>query len=275
MAGCSVLWCGKYHQNWENDYHNHSFFQLIAIRSGFGRVMLEDKEYAIARGKIFLIEPQKTHAVFCDPGSSAPLKMLDIKFSVADRVLFADLLAVGECFTLEDFSWFGAMFEKILRESEEKAPHYYAMISNYLESMLIQIIRERLSMRPVEDTGLPAKAQESIRGVNIASLMRYIQFNYSKIISLDDLSALAQVNKTTLIQIFKELHGTTPIRYINRIRMQKAKELLVNTDLGVGEIAELIGFQSIHYFSRYFRQKEGCSPIEYRVRHSQSKYFQF
>ena len=52
------------------------------------------------------------------------------------------------------------------------------------------------------------------------------------------------------------MYGTTPIRYINRIRLRKAKELLVNTDTSVSEIADLVGFQSIHYFSRFF-QSEG------------------
>lgn len=105
--------------------------------------------------------------------------------------------------------------------------------------------------------------------------MQYIDFNYSRIISLEDLSTLAGVNKTTLISIFKEVYGTTPIRYINRIRLHKAKELLVNTDTSVSEIADLVGFQSIHYFSRFFKAKENCTPMEYRMRNGQSRYFSF
>ena len=99
--------------------------------------------------------------------------------------------------------------------------------------------------------------------------------SFSRIISLEDLSTLAGVNKTTLISIFKEVYGTTPIRYINRIRLRKAKELLVNTDTSVSEIADLVGFQSIHYFSRFFKAKENCTPMEYRMRNGQSRYFSF
>ena len=109
----------------------------------------------------------------------------------------------------------------------------------------------------------------------IRDRMQYIDFNYSRIISLEDLSTLAGVNKTTLISIFKEVYGTTPIRYINRIRLRKAKELLVNTDTSVSEIADLVGFQSIHYFSRFFKAKENCTPMEYRMRNGQSRYFNF
>ena len=148
------------------------------------------------------------------------------------------------------------------------------VISGYLLEMLVRIVRERL--------GQPAAAPEeeaprvaTFKGVDVAALMQYIDFNYSRIISLEDLSTLAGVNKTTLISIFKEVYGTTPIRYINRIRLRKAKELLVNTDTSVSEIADLVGFQSIHYFSRFFKAKENCTPMEYRMRNGQSRYFNF
>jgi AraC-like DNA-binding protein len=67
----------------------------------------------------------------------------------------------------------------------------------------------------------------------------------------------------------------TPILYLNWIRIEKAKDLLENTDTSISEISELIGFQSIHYFSRYFKKKENCTPTEYRIRHSQNKYYSF
>ena len=165
-------------------------------------------------------------------------------------------------------------FDKIIAESAQQRPYYYSIISGYLLEMLVRIVRERL--------GQPAAAPEeeaprvaTFKGVDVAALMQYIDFNYSRIISLEDLSTLAGVNKTTLISIFKEVYGTTPIRYINRIRLRKAKELLVNTDTSVSEIADLVGFQSIHYFSRFFKAKENCTPMEYRMRNGQSRYFSF
>ena len=165
-------------------------------------------------------------------------------------------------------------FDKIIAESAQQRPYYYSIISGYLLEMLVRIVRERL--------GQPAAAPEeeaprvaTFKGVDVAALMQYIDFNYSRIISLEDLSTLAGVNKTTLISIFKEVYGTTPIRYINRIRLRKAKELLVNTDTSVSEIADLVGFQSIHYFSRFFKAKENCTPMEYRMRNGQSRYFNF
>ena len=241
MNECSILWCGKYHQNWENELHCHNYFQMVGILSGSGTVYVDDQPYEIEKEQVFLLCPQQLHAIHCGEKNAAPLKMLDVKFTVADPALFEDLVRVGDMFHLQDFGWFVRFFDKIIAESAQQRPYYYSIISGYLLEMLVRIVRERL--------GQPAAAPEeeaprvaTFKGVDVAALMQYIDFNYSRIISLEDLSTLAGVNKTTLISIFKEVYGTTPIRYINRIRLRKAKELLVNTDTSVSEIADLVGF---------------------------------
>lgn len=278
MKECSILWFGKYHQNWENDLHQHNYFQMVGILNGSGTVSFDDGNVPIAKEKIFLFPPQCLHAVHCDPKASSPLKMIDVKFSVSDPNLFEDLLKVGREFTLNNFNWFSMNFERILKESSAKEKYYYNMINMHLYMVLAGIVREKVLGRFDPEVELEEQPQELVskfKGINVEQLMQYVNFNYSNIISLDDLSRLANVNKTTLICIFKELYGTTPIQYINRLRMQKAKELLANTDTSIGEIAELIGFQSIHYFSRYFKLKENCTPVEYRIRNTESKYFTF
>ena len=93
------------------------------------------------------------------------------------------------------------------------------------------------------------------KGLPVSQLLAYINQNFNRIISLDDLTHFAHVSKTTLIDLFKELYGTTPIRYLNN-----------------GEISELVGFQSIHYFSRSFKEREGCTPLCYRKTHQDSRY---
>lgn len=276
MSKCNVLWCGKYQQDWENNMHEHNYFQLIAMTSGQAKVVIEDREYNANKNQLFLLSPQIPHAIWTDVDSDEPLKLLDIKFSIEDRMLFADLRKVPECFELIDFLWFQQYFEKIVHESETRRMHYYDLINSFLEIVLIQIMREQIGDDEEEPGIVPITENlGSHRGVNVDELLMYVRANYATILSLDDLSRLAKVNKTTLISIFKESFGMTPIRYINQMRMQKAKELLTNTNLSITEIAELIGFQSIHYFSRYFRSKEDCSPLEYRVANSESKYFSF
>ena len=57
------------------------------------------------------------------------------------------------------------------------------------------------------------------------------------------------------------------IRYVNCRRIERAKELLVTSDHTLDEIAMAVGFCSIHYFSRFFKQKVGASPNAYRILH--------
>ena len=84
MNECSILWCGKYHQNWENELHCHNYFQMVGILSGSGTVYVDDQPYEIEKEQVFLLCPQQLHAIHCGEKNAAPLKMLDVKFTVAD-----------------------------------------------------------------------------------------------------------------------------------------------------------------------------------------------
>ena len=152
MNECSILWCGKYHQNWENELHCHNYFQMVGILSGSGTVYVDDQPYEIEKEQVFLLCPQQLHAIHCGEKNAAPLKMLDVKFTVADPALFEDLVRVGDMFHLQDFGWFVRFFDKIIAESAQQRPYYYSIISGYLLEMLVRIVRERL--------GQPAAAPE-------------------------------------------------------------------------------------------------------------------
>jgi AraC-like DNA-binding protein len=63
----------------------------------------------------------------------------------------------------------------------------------------------------------------------------------------------------------------TPFQYLNNIRMNAAEKFLQNSDMSIQEIAIITGYQSIHYFSRSFKQKYGVSPIQWRNEHNKDK----
>lgn len=273
MAQVDVFWCGKYRQDWETEPHNHTFFQLIAFTHGNGKIKIENESYQINNGQIYLIPPQQTHSIHSEANGS--IYIMDIKFAVNNRHLFSALKDVPYPFLSSDFNWYIKNFEKIIGESLQQQEYYYAIICNILFDMLVHIIRELKKTETKHVTTYEDVKTKIYKGINIQSLLEYIQFNYASIISLDDLIEIAHTNKTTLTCIFKDLFNTTPIRYINSIRMKKAKELLTNTDISIGEIAELTGFQSIHYFSRFFKTWESTTPVEYRMIHKENKYFSF
>ena len=88
-------------------------------------------------------------------------------------------------------------------------------------------------------------------------------------ITLEKLARLIHFNKSYLIEQFKEAMGVLPMKYLNEMRMEKAKELLITTEKSITDVATETGFQSIHYFSRTFKKKENMTPHDYRVKYAE------
>ena len=93
----------------------------------------------------------------------------------------------------------------------------------------------------------------------------YIMHNYKKDISLDDVSREVDISPYYFSKLFKEATGDTFIEYLTNIRIDKAKELLDNTDLSMKEICSQVGYQNPNYFSRIFKKNVGVTPTEYKV----------
>ena len=64
--------------------------------------------------------------------------------------------------------------------------------------------------------------------------------------------------------MFKEQTGYPPLQYINKLRIERAKQLLADAGLSVSECAETLGFTDVNYFSRLFRKFTGVSPSKYK-----------
>ena len=98
----------------------------------------------------------------------------------------------------------------------------------------------------------------------IISLVEWIDAHYAENITLEGLAEIAGMNEKYLCRIFKEFTGTTPIRYVNRLRIEIACTEMAVRQRRVTEAALESGFNDLSYFSRTFRQYRGCSPTEYR-----------
>ena len=82
-------------------------------------------------------------------------------------------------------------------------------------------------------------------------------------LSVNDLAKHLNVSRFTLIRKFKKVNNSTPNFYIQKIRLEKAKELIKNKVASVTEIAFKVGFSSTTYFSYSFKKEFGVSPKEY------------
>lgn len=98
----------------------------------------------------------------------------------------------------------------------------------------------------------------------VSECIAYFHENYQRQLPLDMLAKQFSISKQSLISKFKKHTQKTPMEYLAAIRITQSKTLLKDTRLSVSEIAGLCGFETVYYFSNFFKQNTGISPSAYR-----------
>ncbi|MNI66435.1 HTH-type transcriptional activator Btr [compost metagenome] len=101
--------------------------------------------------------------------------------------------------------------------------------------------------------------------LNYRQIVNYLDEQYANEITSQDIEAKLQKNYGYLCQIFKKYSGTTIHSYIQQLRVQRAKYLLLSSNKEINEISYEVGCQDPYYFSRLFKKWEGVSPLVYRT----------
>lgn len=102
----------------------------------------------------------------------------------------------------------------------------------------------------------------------------YIQKNYTKKITLDEVSALLNMSKVSFNRFIKKTANSTFIQYLNAVRVDNASKLLAGHDYSISEIAFMCGFNNIANFNRIFKKNKSLTPSGYRKRYYNAKYVQ-
>lgn len=110
------------------------------------------------------------------------------------------------------------------------------------------------------------KSQEAARPIRESK--KYINENYMRSISLEEVSSIAGFNPTYFSSLFKKETGTTFMEYLLEIRLNKAKELLKETNLSVAAICERVGYTDLKHFQKIFKREMEVSPNQYRKLYS-------
>ncbi|OMF19282.1 hypothetical protein BK133_29940 [Paenibacillus sp. FSL H8-0548] len=115
---------------------------------------------------------------------------------------------------------------------------------------------------------LSQMSRQGIQGKKVdlvSQAIRYLQENYADRVTLDELAELLDCSVSYLSRKFKQSVGKSPIDYMIAVRIDKAKELLLNTDATLQEIAESVGFADDSYFNRMFKKQVGMSLGQYKA----------
>lgn len=130
---------------------------------------------------------------------------------------------------------------------------YYADIINGYVSIIISMFKR-----------LYKEKSDEMNYSLVDACVRYIENNYSENITIEKLAEIGHSSKSYLMKQFCKVKGVSPIKYVNKVRINIAKKLLGEEGLSVKEIAIRVGFVDQLYFSRVFKQNENVSPTVYR-----------
>jgi two-component system response regulator YesN len=175
-----------------------------------------------------------------------PDNEMDIKLKVLEFILFAEQKAFLS----------GGM------------TYYFTYRKDYLTTIISLDNYEKLRswfLEKISDAcrNINSKKEELESGV-IAKAKAFMEENYHKDISLDDVSRIVDISPYYFSKLFKEETGENFIEYLTAIRMERAKKLLQNRELSMKNICIDIGYSDPNYFSRIFKKYAGVTPTEYR-----------
>ena len=245
----------KYGGDWHSVPHTHNHAELFYIVGGKGQFLIEDQLYPVNTNHLVIINPNVTHTEVSL--NAQPLEYIVLGIDGVE--LSIDNTSNGQFCILDHFESMDitSCLRNILREMELKQPGYEDICQAFMEILIIRLMRS---------TGLsvPSEPQNSVANHQCAAVRRYIDHHFKESLTLDQLAQEAHMNKFYLSHAFKREYGVSPINYMISRRLEESKYLLAETDLSMSQIAQLLGFSSLSYFSQVFHRTQEITPMEYR-----------
>jgi two-component system, response regulator YesN len=159
----------------------------------------------------------------------------------------------------------------IKKNSGGSAPRFENLKMSFSSSLSVKSLEDvRKWLQQVLSATIDfISSEEANANPLVKQVLTYINANYTKELSMKSLSDTFKVNAAHLGQLLKKETGEMFSDYLNRIRVEKAMELLSNTDLKAGKISEMVGYLDSNHFFKCFKKVTGISPTEYRNRDGQ------
>lgn len=148
----------------------------------------------------------------------------------------------------------------MLREMQDKQVGYHARVQILVMELVIYLARSGAPKAPI----LSTRTTRMSKDLKVHEIADYIINHHHEIISLDMLAKLFYLDKCYLSRIFKDITNFTVCEFLNQQRTKHAKQLLLQTQKPIQEIALQVGYESLTYFERVFHAETGFAPLRYR-----------
>lgn len=252
----SIFNCGREScrpgHTWGPGVRDHYLIHLVV--SGKGVYQVGGVSHTLQEGDLFLVKPNQLITYAADESDPWEYYWVGFNGACASKLVqqmpFSDARPVHHCKDLHAVR--EALYNIYLSRGPE--PQCEALMTGYLYIFMAHMMKE------ARDT-MPNVGSSSSQYVLAA--IKYIQFNYSHDISVDDIAKAVGVSRSHLYRVFMSNVGQSPIDYLTNYRVGEACSLLKNSNLSIAEIAVSVGFFDQFYFSRVFKKVKGVPPSKY------------
>ncbi|MBR6737566.1 MAG: helix-turn-helix transcriptional regulator [Clostridia bacterium] len=272
ITGVANVHFFEFENNFETVYDKHPFYELVFVSSGTLTVIADEYKGALEKYEIIIHRPNENHSLLSSDSSATVIIIGFTCEGMPENFLSKPLkLSENNVKKLAEAVKEGrSVFEPphnvpVYDMKKNKNQPYGAeqMLKLSLEYFFISIIREHFVNESLQDV--------TYQRFNASEIVRYLDDKYKEKITLNELSFIFGTNRTTLCKEFKNVTGTTVSEYVSTKKLEDAKRKIIDTNATFTEISNLLNFESIHYFTRFFKKRTGLSPKEYRNKYQVKK----
>lgn len=240
---------------WSNPFPERHVF--IYLHKFAGKLIVDGAEKSVVRKSAYLCPPAASLKLIGD--ADQELEVFVLAFDLFRAVEKTEARRTYE--RESDFpvkGWIRGPFYDIQRIASQLAEN--AELGEFKRQRLITDLL--CMLWPQEESDAPAHDQE-LPDAWLHATMRYMRNHYMHEIKLEKLADIAGMHPSYYSQLFKSRMHKNPIEYLTHLRMNRAKELMLTSDLRIRDVARSVGYRDEFYFSRRFRSHSGFAPTIY------------
>lgn len=233
------------------DYH------ILYIVKGTCYVYEKGKEIKAQAGSVITYLPGEAQKYTFFPDEKSISYYVHFTGENADNILKELGICKRRVLSIGISSTISSLFDKLITEFQLKRVFYEYYCQGILFNIMAAIARK------TSDQTNDIRHETNTRMNEIRKLM-HSHFDITK--SIDEYAKLCNLSESRFSHIFKEEFGVSPKHYMIKVKIQKAKDLIKDTDLSIFQVAQMVGIDNQNYFSRLFKKHTGLSPNQYRNR---------
>jgi AraC family transcriptional activator of pobA len=247
--------------------HRHDFYEVLYLSNGSGFHIIDSNKYEIKPPCIFFLSPGQAHRLELSSDIDGFIFLFTAEFYLVNQTNKNKLLEFPFFFSVSqnnpplliqnkiDDDFFRALF---IRGCSEIAKNETS--SEIIHSILELVLLTCNNLYPDDLTTV----QKGKGQIIVKNFLKLIEENYQNNLSVTQYARRLAISPNHLTQMVKQITGKTSIELLQEKLIVETKRLLIHTNLTVSEISDKMSFDDQSYFTKYFKNKTGTTPLQYR-----------